>query len=200
MNVDIARIDQTVRAMAAELASMPDPNWEPRPAARVLLTEQRRLLQAQLDEISITRSSTAKFMARIAQLQDTRANTMRACADFEAAAFAAPEGDVKRAYQLGWDVLTGKVGGMPLSESGACIEWCRTHGVARLMPLPMCDAMLAEAEADLQPILEHLLGALDAWDAAALVVATATVQSHATSDITLPSVEVHGELHVRERR
>lgn len=189
MNVLRARVEKAVREIHTQREASPDPNMEGRPAVRAQQAEQRRILSERHHAIGTAHTSVLRFTERIAQWQDARALTVRACADFEAAAAALPDGDVKRAYAHGSRCLTGEAGdsGVP----GAVIAWCREHGVDRLTSLPAIDEQVAQAEADLAPHLDRLQVELSAWEAYAREVMTATVRAD------LPKVDMHAEASVR---
>jgi len=183
------RVERSLRQIAAIAAAAPDPDREPVPFVRRELIMAARLRTALRNDISLGSQVLTKAARRVEKQRDTHALILRMVATCkERAATADAYNGEQQAWLLGPQYLGGEVTG---DVPGAVIALCREHGINHVPPLPTCDEMLAQAEADLKPVVERLQSALDKWDA--------TVRVTGTSHAVLPAPEGHAVAHVRER-
>lgn len=182
-----ARVERIVSEMAEVRAAWPDIGMEPRPKVRQQMAEEWRVFSEREAAVGRDWSSVQKGDARMEGFHSERARTVGAIDAMELRSDTAPERE-RPHWRAAAQHLRGEVQGYEVP--GGVIAMCRELGVERLMTLPMCDEMLAQAQADLAPHVARLLTELDAWDARVV---------HASVDATLPAMESHATATVTAR-
>lgn len=182
-----ARVERVVGEMAEVRSAWPDIGMEPRPKVRQLLAEEWRVFSEREAAVSRGWASATKGYARREGLHSERTRSVGATDVMERRSETAPERE-RPHWKVAAQHMRGeqKVYELP----GGVIAMCKELGVERLMTLPMCDEMLAKADADLAPVVARLRTELDAWDARAV---------HASIDATLPAIESNMVASVDER-